>query len=259
MKIQILLLLAVMAVAGCADSTNTGDDQMLIQHRSAFVLSDEPDQILGITDLRTMLEEPDDVTVSADVANDSGTHEAESHDHEGHGDGAHGPDEDVHDEHSDGHDDSAKASEEEHGHAHHADGEEDHVGHDHSSPVTGLGSKAGVAVVGKISAESAGGGADASDFPWEKGMAAFVMIDPAIEADEPEHQHKEGEECPFCTKKKIEAQAIIQFNDGDGQTIAVDARDLFELSVDDIVIVTGDAALKGGVLIIEADGIHVRR
>jgi hypothetical protein len=115
-----------------------------------------------------------------------------------------------------------------------------------------------IAVVGRISKETADGGASASDFPWEKGQAAFVMVDPAVEGGEEPHQHAEGEECPFCAKKKIEAQAVVQFA-SDGGTIKVDARDLFGLKVDDMVIVRGDAAVKGGVLMIDADGIFVRQ
>jgi hypothetical protein len=112
--------------------------------------------------------------------------------------------------------------------------------------------------VGKISQETADGGASASDFPWEKGEAAFVIVDPASEGGEEEHQHGGGEDCPFCAKKTIEAQAVVQFGSDSG-TIKVDARDLFGLQVDDIVVVRGDAAVKGGVLIIDADGIYVRR
>jgi hypothetical protein len=113
-------------------------------------------------------------------------------------------------------------------------------------------------VVGKISRETAEGGASASDFPWEKGEAAFVMVDPAAEGGEAEHQHAAGEECPFCVQDKIAAQAVVQFS-ADGRTIKIDARDLFDLKVDDIVVVRGDAAVTSGVLIIDADGIFVRR
>jgi hypothetical protein len=115
-----------------------------------------------------------------------------------------------------------------------------------------------IVVVGKISKEAGKGGAEASDFPWEQGEAAFVMVDPAAEGGEAEHVHKDGEECPFCAKKAIEAQCIVQFADA-GSTIKADARELFDLKIDDIVIIRGDAALQGGVLMIDADGIYVRR
>lgn len=138
----------------------------------------------------------------------------------------------------------------------------DHAAHDEA--VTG-GSAAAtefiadVTVVGRIADQAAHEGVEASDFPWENGMAAFVIVDPAAEGEVEHHEHKEGEDCPFCAKKKIAAQAIVQFHSENKTPIAIDARELFGLKRGDLVVVRGDARLVGGVLMIDARQMHIRR
>ena len=290
--ISLCTALALFAcLTGCNDTSTASStsDELLVKTSGNLVLAEEPTNIIGITELRTMLDTDDSIptVTESEAAGDEHEHDGDDHDGHDHDAAGHDGHEDAHD-HAD-HDHGAEGDTESHEHVHedgtactdencehdhgHSDEVNQHVHedgsvctdenceHDHAetAAVTGLGSMDNVTVVGKISAKNTDGGAETSDFPWEKGMATFVMIDPAVEDGEPEHQHKEGEECPFCTKKKIEAQAVVQFMGADGKMIPIDAREMFDLSLEDIVVVHGDAELLGGVLIINADGIYVRK
>ncbi len=101
-------------------------------------------------------------------------------------------------------------------------------------------------------------------FPWEKDKASFVMCDPAAAAELAEHVEAHGGEdhdCPFCNKAKEKAalaQAYVQFQDA-GETVEVDARKLFELSGEELVVIQGKAKLTVGMLMVDANKIYVRR
>lgn len=112
-----------------------------------------------------------------------------------------------------------------------------------------------VVVVGRIGGTKPAGGA--SDFPWEKGKAAFFIVDPSFEPDE--HHHGEEHECKFCQQEATQAQAVVQFVGDDGQSLEIDARQLFDVREDELVVVKGKAAVEVGTLIVTADGIYVRR
>jgi hypothetical protein len=264
-----MCLFTMTCFSGCSENGRGRgvDAQLVSQHRAHLVMEVEPDEIMGITELRERLEGTSDTITESQATHDGDHDAAEERDAADDHDGQYDHDgQDGDDRHDDqqrpgdtGQEGVAESQHSEAEHEHAEPNEADHEQVDGSvAQQAGLGSMDDISVVGRISKETADGGASASDFPWEKGEAAFVMVDPAALGGEEEHQHAEGEECPFCAKKKIEAQAVVQFTAGGG-TIHVDARDLFDLKVDDIVVVRGDAALQGGVLIIDAKGIYVRR
>lgn len=114
-----------------------------------------------------------------------------------------------------------------------------------------------VNVIAKIGGKSTAG-VSASDFPWEKDQATFVIVDPSFEPGDHGQDHGEDHDCPFCNKKASDAQAIVQFVGEDGRVVPVDARELFSLKLDDLIVVKGEAQLQGGVLMITADGLYVR-
>jgi hypothetical protein len=115
-------------------------------------------------------------------------------------------------------------------------------------------------IVGKI------GGADGadsmlSDFPWEKGLASFIISDPSFEpAHDHDHEHgHEDHECHFCQAEAGDAQAWVRFLGDDNKPIAVGARELFDVKEGDIVVVKGHAKISAGILIVDANGMYVRR
>lgn len=102
--------------------------------------------------------------------------------------------------------------------------------------------------------------------PWTKGQAAFVIADPALAAgDEHGHGHACGDDCPYCKQKHAgqpatSGLALIQVVDAEGRVLPVDARELFQLELDQTVVVQGRAARNAeGHLIVAARGIYVRR
>jgi hypothetical protein len=86
--------------------------------------------------------------------------------------------------------------------------------------------------------------------------AAFL---PDADGHDHEHEHADGHDCPFCTHNPANAQAIVQFVGVDGQTVPIDARELFGVREDQIVVVRGIARLQAGMLVLNADGLYVRR
>jgi len=79
-------------------------------------------------------------------------------------------------------------------------------------------------------------------------------------AAESKSAHKDDCPCPFCANgKEAPIQAIVQFSDDSGSPIQIDARKLFDLMGDEIIVVKGTANLTVGMLMIDAKQIHVRR
>lgn len=99
----------------------------------------------------------------------------------------------------------------------------------------------------------------AGDFePWENGQASFLI------SELPEQGHGAGHDadnCPFCKRKAAQApKAMVRFRDEAGQTLAVDARKLFDIKTQDVVVVRGTATVgELNTLIIDATSLYVRR
>lgn len=112
-----------------------------------------------------------------------------------------------------------------------------------------------VVVVGRIS----GGEVE----PWADGQAAF-MIAEALPADDG-HANAAGHDpttCPFCRRRaeKANATALVQFHGEDGKLLDIDARKLLGVAKDQTVVVQGQGSVNDlGVLVIAANGIHVRQ
>lgn len=99
----------------------------------------------------------------------------------------------------------------------------------------------------------------AGDFePWENGQASFLI------SELPEQGHGAGHDadnCPFCKRKAAQTpKAMVRFRDEAGQTLAIDARKLFDIKTQDVVVVRGTATVgELNTLIIDATSLHVRR
>jgi hypothetical protein len=103
------------------------------------------------------------------------------------------------------------------------------------------------------------------EFPFAPGQAMFFLADPeaVAEVEEHAHHHAPGEECAFCAAHAADAAALIAgvtFFDQAGKVLPVDVRDLFGLQEKDVVVVKGTARAKThGTLSVEATGLYVRR
>lgn len=99
----------------------------------------------------------------------------------------------------------------------------------------------------------------AGDFdPWEQGRASFLI------SELPEEGHGEGHDadnCPFCKRKAAQApKAMVRFADEKGQTVGIDARELFGLKTGDVVAVRGSAKVgELNTLMIDAAALHRKR
>ena len=119
-----------------------------------------------------------------------------------------------------------------------------------ADPIQPAGTLQDVWVVGRIFA---------GDFdPWEQGRASFLI------SELPEEGHGEGHDadnCPFCKRKAAQApKAMVRFADEKGQTVGIDARELFGLKTGDVVAVRGSAKVgELNTLMIDAAALHRKR
>ena len=103
------------------------------------------------------------------------------------------------------------------------------------------------------------------DFPWYKNQATFFLLDTKLASQFAHHakHHGGSHDCAFCQNlaaKNAHAVAVVNLVDEDGKILKADARDLMGLQEKQTVVVRGRAELLGGqMLVIHADGIHVRR
>ena len=100
---------------------------------------------------------------------------------------------------------------------------------------------------------------DANEFnAFTPGQASFLVTE--ILPDEHGHgSDHDAEDCPFCKRRAAEApRAAVQFVDADGETIDVDARELFDINPGDTVVVQGKGELnaKLEMLFVTADGVY---
>jgi hypothetical protein len=99
--------------------------------------------------------------------------------------------------------------------------------------------------------------------PWQQGQAAFVMVDPAAAAAAGDSHACTDPGCPFCNKDRetdAESLALVQFVDEGGKVVPLDARELFAIESDQLVVVRGRASINElGHVVVAANGIFVRR
>lgn len=116
--------------------------------------------------------------------------------------------------------------------------------------------------------------------PWSTNHASFMIVDPTEDAgltvdddndssspkNENSHHGHAGhdpETCPFCRHNdsaKTKGLAIVQFRDQAGDIVPVDAREIFDIDTNQMVVVTGQATVDAlGNLVIAARGLYLRR
>jgi len=252
--------------------TNTGcnqpaamDAKTLSMHRSRLALADEPDDVQTVAGVRVaILGEQHDPHVGHDHDGDGHPdHAAEDHDAAGHDAADHDKDEHADQDHDeDGHEDHAAEA-----HAAHADHEGDE-GHDHAERAEHGQAHASevveVSMVGHI-----GGLANpwdtVADFPFDKSEAVFFLADPQaiVENEASGHSHAPGEECAYCAAHAADNTAMlamVRFVDKNGNVLPIDARQLFDVKEKDTVVVSGQARVTaGGILVVDAQGLYIRK
>ena len=103
------------------------------------------------------------------------------------------------------------------------------------------------------------------DFPWFAGQASFFLVDEKVAAQFASHAKSHGGDhhCAFCQRlaaKNAHAIAVVNFVDEAGKILPIDARELLGLEEHQRIVLRGRAELLGGtMLVIHADGVHIRR
>ena len=208
-------------------------------------------------------------------------HAEEAHEHE-HADADHSHEQEdlADDKESTDHDHEHAHEEEQHAHSHkeedhdhgHAHDEKEHADHEHEHAEEEVVTEVSlptesmeVVVMGQIGGLTNPWAETQPDYPFAKKEAKFFLADAGevVEAEESGHVHAPGEECPFCAahaKDNVELIAVVHFVDEKGKILPMDVRELFDLKEKDTVVVRGKAqVVPGGLLVVEASGIYVRR
>jgi hypothetical protein len=199
--------------------------EVLAQQRARLVLTEEPDDALTVLEVREALlgESPDD-------------HDHAEHEH---------AEENVHDE--------QYAHEEEHAHEHEAVAEVKAT-----EPID-------VLLVGSIGGLANPWEETQPEYPFVKNQAVFFLADlgEVAELEAHGHVHAPGEECAFCAAHAEESSALlamVRFKDENGQVLPIAARELFDLKEKDTVVVQGSARIvDGGMMVVDAQGLYLRR
>jgi ABC-type Zn2+ transport system substrate-binding protein/surface adhesin len=219
-----LLLAACVAFVGCGKTS--ADPALVAKHKKMFALAEEPENVQTVFEVREILL----------------GHTEEGHDHEA----------EEHAEHSH----EGETAEEHAAHAH--DHEHDH---EHVFPTEAK----EVAMVGQIGGLANPWEETQPEFPFSTNFAVFFLADPQAVAENAEagHVHAPGEECAFCAahaEENSEQFAMIRLLDDKGKLIPIDVREMFNLTDNDTVVVKGSAQIvEGGMLVVKATGIYVRK
>ena len=229
--IALFLLFALSAVlvgqVGCTKSTL--DPALLAKHKEKFTLAAEPDAVQTVYEVREVL---------LGHTEEEHAHEEEGEEHE------HSEEEHSNEDHAD------------HDHAAH-----DHEHHEHIYPTEAK----EVAMVGQVGGLANPWEETQPEFPFASRFAIFFLADPQAVAEHAEegHAHAPGEECTFCAahaEENSELFAMVRLVDENNKPLPVDVRELFDVKENDTVVVQGSAQIvEGGMLIVKASGVYVRK
>jgi len=245
--------LVVVAGTGCNRSDWAVSPALLAKYQARLVLTEEPDGVQTVLDVRETL---------LGKSIETHDHDHTDHDHADHADHA---DVDVdHDEHAD--EDHAEHQHEQE-HAHH-EGHEEEDAHEHeheelaeiepTEPID-------VLMVGTIGGLANPWEETQPDYPFTKNQASFFLADPGTitELEASGHVHAPGEECAFCDAHAADGSALlamVRFLDKNGKVLPIGVPLMFDVNERDIVVIQGTARIvAGGMLVVDATGIYVRR
>lgn len=187
-------------------------------------------------------------------------HEGHDHDSDGHADHEAADHDEDGDDH-DGHDHEAHTAHTADDHDHDGDGQPDHAPHEHVHATE----PQAVTVVGHIGGLANPWAGVHKEYPFAKSQAVFFLADPqaVVENEEAGHVHAPGEECAFCAAHAADQAdmiALVQLVDEQGKVLPLDARELFDVKEKDTVVVKGQARVtEGGILVVNAQGLYIRK
>jgi hypothetical protein len=232
-SISLFLLLATcVAFVGCGKTT--ADPALVAKHKKTFALAEEPEAVQTVFEVREVL---------LGHTEEGHDHEAEEHAHEG------------------------ETAEEHAAHSHEGETAEEHAAHDHEHDhdhVFPTEAKE-VAMVGQIGGLANPWEETQPEFPFSTNFAVFFLADPQAVAEHAEegHVHAPGEECAFCAahaEENSEQFAMVRLLDEKGKPLPIDVREILDITDNDTVVVKGSAQIvEGGMLVVKATGIYVRK
>ena len=215
-------------------------------------------------------------------------HDGDEHSSEEHAGHDHDDDEHAEEEHA-GHDeDGDEHSVEEHaGHDHDDHADEEHAGHDeddhaedehaeHEHEDEDAHEREAVAeikptgpidvlMVGTIGGLTNPWEKTQPEYPFAENQASFFLADPGAVAEQEAsgHVHTPGEECSFCAANAADSSAmlaVVRFLDENGKILPIGVPGMFDVKAMDTVVIQGTARIvAGGMLVVDATGIYVRR
>lgn len=234
-----LLIAATVALVGQVGCNKPGlDPAVAAAYKTQFGLQDEPENVQTVYEVRETLL----------------GHTEEGHDQEAEAEEA------AHDEESVHHEGESPEEHAEHDHAAH-----DHADHEHEHNHVFPTEAKEVAMVGQIGGLANPWEETQPEFPFSTKFAIFFLADPQAVAEHAEegHVHAPGEECAFCAahaEENSELFAMVRLVDDDGKPIMSDVRDLFDVKENDTIVVKGSAQIvEGGMLVMKASGLYVRK
>lgn len=285
-------VLLTWSLAGCGQSNARPDPELVAR----LTLTEEPDGAMVVPEVREILLGESDDHAEHEHEHE---HAAEHEDHPGQEHDEHAEhdelgdedldddkdddngveeDEDDEDEESDGdddddehadHDEHAEHEHDDHelhedGHGEHA--HDDHEAHEHEHVVVVKATEPiDVVLVGQIGGLTNPWQETQPDFPFAKDQATFFLADPqsVTENEESGHAHAPGEECAFCAAHAADRSdmlAMVRFLDENANVLRTDVRQLFDVKEKDTVVVRGTArVIEGGMMVVDATGLYVRR
>jgi hypothetical protein len=232
-----------LGLLGCSEPKI--DAAVLAQHKAKFSLSDEPQDVQTVFEVREVL-------LGHTEEGHDHEHAEEDHSHEGETAEEHA----AHTHEGEEHSHEGETAEEHAAHAH--DHEHDH---EHVFPTEAK----EVAMVGQVGGLANPWEETQPEFPFATHFAVFFLADPQAIAEHAEegHVHAPGEECAFCAahaEENSEQFAMVRLVDDNGKILPLDVREFFDVKEGDTVVVKGTAQIvEGGMLVVKASGLYVRK
>jgi hypothetical protein len=262
------LLVAAAACLGQLGCTKaTVDPALLAQHKEKFTLADEPTDVQTVFEVRELLlghteeghdhehaegEAAEEHDHAGETAEEHAAHEHEGDDHSHEGETA--EEHAAHTHQNEVHSHEGETAEEHAAHAHEHD-------HEHVFPTEAK----EVAMVGQVGGLANPWEETQPEFPFATHFAVFFLADPQAIAEHAEegHVHAPGEECAFCAahaEENSELFAMVRLVDDSGKVLPIDVREFIDVNENDTVVVKGTAQIvEGGMLVVKASGLYVRK
>ncbi len=119
-----------------------------------------------------------------------------------------------------------------------------------------------VTVIGCVGGVTNPFGEDQPNFPWLAGQTSFFLVETTLvkNSGETGHQHAQGEECVFCAlaaKENIKKVLLVQFLDTEHKPLKPSAKDFFNLTGGQKVVLTGTTKKIGETLILVAKKLYL--